>query len=279
MTGTGARGRIQVDDVNAYVKSRMQSGAASSGAGGSLPEVSNVDWAKFGDVDIEPMSRIHKITAENMLKSWLNVPHVTQFDQADVTSLEEYRGFLKAEATRRGAKMTPVAFILKATAAALKAHPKMNSSISANGEDIVYRKFFHIGLAVATEKGLMVPVIRDVDEKDIWDVAQDISVAAEKAKTGKLGPNDMQGASFTVSSLGAIGGSGFTPIVPAPQAGILGVSNTSIQPHWDGEAFVPRKMMPLALSYDHRAVNGADAGAFLTELVAILEDINRIWND
>ena len=278
--GSGNRGRILIDDINQFVKHRMQSGGASleAGQGRGLPEIPAVDWAKFGEIEIEPMSRIHKATAANMVRNWLNVPHVTQFDDADVSELEKYRAYLKAEATSRGIKMTPVAFLLKAAAVALTENPKMNSSLHQNGEDLVFRKFVHISIAVDTPAGLMVPVIRDVDKKNIWELAADVSVMATKAKDGKLGAKDMQGASFTISSLGAIGGTGFTPIVPAPQVAILGVSKTSIKPIWNGSEFIPRQMMPLSVSYDHRAVNGADAGKFMTSLVAVLEDLDRIWN-
>ena len=275
--GTGNRGRVIKDDVHAFVKQALKSGGAATGGAG-IPAIPGVDWSQFGEVDIQPMSKINKVTADNMSRNWLNVPHVTQFDNADVTDLEEYRGYLKAEAAARGIKMTPVAFLLRAAAVALGENPKFNTAIHENGEDLVERKFCHISIAVDTPRGLMVPVIRDVDKKDIWELAKEVSSFAAKAKDGKLSPKEMQGASFTISSLGAIGGIGFTPIVPAPQVGILGVSKTSIQPVWDGSTFVPRKLMPLALSYDHRVVNGGDAGRFMTCLVEVLGDIERIWN-
>lgn len=275
--GTGNRGRVIKDDVHAFVKQALKSGGAATGGAG-IPAIPGVDWSQFGEVDIQPMSKINKVTADNMSRNWLNVPHVTQFDNADVTDLEEYRGYLKAEAAARGIKMTPVAFLLRAAAVALGENPKFNTAIHENGEDLVERKFCHISIAVDTPRGLMVPVIRDVDKKDIWELAKEVSSFAAKAKDGKLSPKEMQGASFTISSLGAIGGTGFTPIVPAPQVGILGVSKTSIQPVWDGSTFVPRKLMPLALSYDHRVVNGGDAGRFMTCLVEVLGDIERIWN-
>ncbi len=275
--GTGNRGRVIKDDVHAFVKQALKSGGAATGGAG-IPAIPGVDWSQFGEVDIQPMSKINKVTADNMSRNWLNVPHVTQFDNADVTDLEEYRGYLKAEAAARGIKMTPVAFLLRAAAVALGENPKFNTAIHENGEDLVERKFCHISIAVDTPRGLMVPVIRDVDKKDIWELAKEVSSFAAKAKDGKLSPKEMQGASFTISSLGAIGGTGFTPIVPAPQVGILGVSKTSIQPVWDGSTFVPRKLMPLALSYDHRVVNGGDAGRFMTCLVEVLGDIGRIWN-
>lgn len=275
---TGQRGRILKDDVHAYVKQALKAGpstgAAAGGAG--IPEIPAVDWSQFGEIDVQPQSRISKATADNMSRCWLNVPHVTQFDDADVTDLEQYRAYLKPEGVARGIKMTPLAFLLRASAIALKENPKFNTALS--GTDLVERKFFHISIAVDTPAGLMVPVIRDVDQKDIWELASEVSTLAGKAKEGKLSPKEMQGASFTISSLGAIGGTGFTPIVPAPQVGILGVSKTSIQPVWDGTNFVPRKLMPLALSYDHRVVNGADAGKFLTCFVEVLSDLEKIWN-
>ena len=277
---TGLRGRVLKDDIHAHVKQRLQASRSSSAApaasGSGIPEIPAVDWSQFGEIESEPMTRIHRVTAVNMARSWLNVPHVTQFDDADVTELEQYRGFLKAEASARGTKMTPLAFLLRASAIALKEHPRMNSALV--GDDVVRRKYCHIGMAVDTPAGLMVPVIRDVDQKDIWALAAEVSALAGKAKDGKLSPREMQGGCFTISSLGAIGGTGFTPIVAAPQAGILGVSKTAVRPVWDGAAFVPRTLMPLALSYDHRAVNGADAGRFMVTLMSVLGDVNRIWN-
>ena len=274
---TGARGRILKDDLQNFVKSVMKSGGAAAATGSGVPAAPVVDWSKFGPVRAEPMTKIQRLTADNMTRCWLNVPHVTQFDDADVTELEDYRAMLKAEGASRGTKMTPVAFILKLTAKALKENPKFNSSIHADGTSLVYRDYCHLGLAVDTPAGLMVPVIRDADQKNIWELAADILDLAGKAKEGKLKPNEMQGACFTISSLGAIGGRGFTPIVPAPQVGILGVSKTAIQPVWDGHAFVPRKLMPLALSYDHRAVNGGDAGKFLTRLVELMGSADNLW--
>ena len=276
---TGQRGRVLKEDVHTYVKQQLQVPKSGAASGAGIPEIPAVDWGQFGDIDVQAMSRINKVTAANMSRNWLNVPHVTQFDDADVTELEKYRGFLKPEGVARGIKMTPLAFLLRASAVALKENPKFNTALHENGEDLVERRFFHISIAVDTPLGLMVPVIRDVDQKDIWQLADEVATLAAKAKNGKLSPKEMQGASFTISSLGAIGGTGFTPIVPAPQVGILGVSKTSIQPVWDGHSFVPRNRMPLALSYDHRVVNGADAGRFMTCLVDVLGDLNRIWND
>ena len=278
VSASGARGRVLKEDIEAYVKDALQGGGAPSAAGGSgVPAPQVVDWSKFGEIRTEPMSKIQRLTADNMTRCWLNVPHVTQFDDADVTHLEEYRQMLKAEGSARGIKMTPVAFLLKIITKTLAENPKFNSSLLADGQTIVYRNYCHLGLAVDTPVGLMVPVIRDADKMDIWQLASAVTEMAEKAKGGKLKPNETQGACFTISSLGAMGGRGFTPIVPTPQVGILGVSRTSIQPVWDGSAFVPRKMMPLALSYDHRAVNGGDAGRFLTRLVELLRSADNLW--
>lgn len=275
VAATGTRGRIVKEDLHNYVKNALKSGSPTS-SGDGVPAAPKVDWAKFGEIRTEPMSKIQRVTADNMSRCWLNVPHVTQFDDADVTDVEAYRKGLKAEAEEKGIKMTPVAFLVKLAAKALRENPKFNSSIHEDGKNLVFRDYCHIGLAVDTPSGLMVPVIRDADQKDIWQLASDVIEMATKAKEGKLKPNEMQGACFTISSLGAIGGRGFTPIVPSPQVGILGVSNTSIQPVWNGESFVPRKMMPLALSYDHRAVNGGDAGRFLTYLVDQFSSIDNL---
>jgi pyruvate dehydrogenase E2 component (dihydrolipoamide acetyltransferase) len=241
-----------------------------------IPEVAEIDFSRFGPVRHEERSRIDKVTATNMSKSWLNVPHVTQFDDADVTDLEAFRSSLKAEAEQRGSKLSPVPFIIKAVAIALNANPKLKSSLAKQGDVLVYKDYCHIGLAVDTPNGLVVPVIRDADKKSIWTLSDEIRELAAKAKDKKLKPDEMQGAVFTVSSLGNIGGHGFTPIVNAPEVGILGVSKASTQPVWDGSAFQPRTMLPVSLSYDHRVVNGGDAGRFLTYLVALLSDIRQL---
>ncbi|TNF33026.1 MAG: dihydrolipoyllysine-residue acetyltransferase [Gammaproteobacteria bacterium] len=278
VSGSGPRGRIQKDDLHNWVKQRLQQAPAGVAAGGGsgIPAIPAVDFSRFGAIDQQDMSRLHKITAQNMQRSWLNVPHVTQFDDADITDLEDFRDSLRDEAKKRGVKMTPMPFILKACAVALKNNPKFNASLHADGDHVVYKQYVHIGIAVDTPAGLMVPVIKDVDKKSLWELAAEIVVMADKAKERKLKPEEMQGGCFTVSSLGSIGGLGFTPIVNAPEVGILGVSRLSVKPMWDGQQFVPRKMLPLSLSYDHRAVNGADAGRFLTELTALLADLRRL---
>lgn len=271
--GTGPKGRILKSDVQAYVQEVM---AGRGNLGTGIPAVPEVDFAQFGPVDVQPMSRLHKVTAANMHRSWLNVPHVTQFDEADVTDLEAFRQQLKAEAEARNTRLTPVPLLLKACAVALKAHPRINASLSADGEHVVYKQYVHIGMAVDTPAGLVVPVIRDVDQKSLWELAEETAALAEKARQRKLTPADMQGGGFTVSSLGSIGGQGFTPVVNTPEVAILGVSRLAVKPVWNGSEFVPRKMLPLALSYDHRAVNGGDAGRFMTDLVTLLGDLRRM---
>ncbi len=278
--GSGPRGRVTKDDVRSYVKNivsaQQSGGAASTATGGAIPAVPKVDFSKFGEVEMEKMSKIKRLTADNMVRSWLNVPHVTQWDDADITELENFRQGLKAEAEKRGTKLTPLPFLVKACAAALQAEPSFNVSIHHDGEHIVHKKYVHIGLAVDTPNGLVVPVIRDVDKKGLWELTEEINSMAKKAREGKLKSADMQGGCFTISSLGAMGGKGFTPIVNTPEVGILGVSKSQMKPVWNGSEFVPRNMLPVSLSYDHRAVNGADAGRFLTYLVSVIGDIRRL---
>ena len=278
--GTGPKGRILKEDVQAYVKQALADAAKPKAAavaeGSGIPAIPEVDFSQFGEIELEKMSKIKKVTAMNMARCWLNVPHVTQFDDVDITELEKFRKEIKAEAEKAGVKVTPLPFLLKAAAAALKAHPNFNVSMHADGEHIVHKKYVHIGVAMDTPAGLMVPVIRDVDQKSIYQLAAEAAELGAKAKARKLKPTEMQGACFTISSLGGIGGTGFTPIVPAPEVAILGVSRADIKPRWNGSEFVPRNMLPLALSYDHRAINGADAGRFMTTLGAMLSDVRRL---
>ena len=276
--GTGPKSRISKDDVKAFVKRALQSpgsAAAAVASGSGIPAIPVVDFAKFGDVELVKMSKIKKLTAANMSRNWLNVPHVTQFDDADITELEAFRKGMKAEAEKSGVKLTPLPFLLKACAAALRAEPSFNVSLHADGEHIVKKNYVNIGIAVDTPNGLMVPVIRDVDKKGLYELAKESVELAGKARDGKLLPKDMQGGCFTISSLGPIGGTGFTPIVNAPEVAILGVSKASIKPVWDGKEFVPRQMLPLCLSYDHRAINGGDAGKFMTYLTGVLGELRR----
>jgi len=269
---TGPRGRLQKDDLHNYIRSALEK--AKQG-GGALPKIPDIDFSKFGEIELEPMSKIARVTAENMQRSWLNVPHVTQFDDADLTELDQLRNELKADGEKRGIKLTPLAFLLKASAIALKQHPKLNTSLHNDGKHFVRKKYIHIGLAVDTPVGLMVPVLRDVDKKDIWQLAQEVVDLSNKARDGKLKPAEMQGGCFTISSLGAIGGTGFTPVVNAPEVAILGVSKAQMKPVWNGKSFEPRNMLPLCLSYDHRAINGADAGRFMTTLVDVIAKIKN----
>lgn len=281
VSGSGRRGRVLKEDVQAYVKSALKQlaekpkgGAVTGGSG--IPAIPEVDFSKFGEVEVEKLSKIAKITRDNMSRCWLNIPHVTQFDKADITDLEAFRKEMKDEAAKSGVRLTPLPFMLKAIAIALKAHPKFNASLHADGEHIVYKKYVNIGMAVDTPNGLMVPVIKDADKKSIYELSTEAIELAGKAKDRKLKPAEMQGACFTISSLGGIGGTGFTPIVNAPEVAILGVSKADIEPRWNGKEFEPRKMLPLCLSYDHRAINGGDAGKFLTYLNSLLSDIRRL---
>ena len=283
VSGTGDRARVTKDDIKAYVKQVMTRQAALPSATGGgmatgayMPAMPAVDFAQFGEIDLQPMSKIKKLTAANMVRNWSLIPHVTQFDDADITDLEAFRQSLKPEAEKRGVKLTPVPFLLKACAAALIAEPAFNVSLHHDGEQLVWKKYVHIGVAVDSPVGLVVPVIRDVDKKGLWELAAEFLAITGKARDGKLTPKEMQGGCFTVSSLGAIGGQGFTPIINAPEVAILGVSKAEIKPVWNGSEFVPRNRLPLSLSYDHRAVNGADAGRFFTYLNSVIADVRRL---
>ncbi len=272
---SGPRGRILKEDLHAFSSERLNAPAAAA-AGAGIPAVPEVDFSRFGEVEVVERTKLEKLTSDNMHRSWLNVPHVTQYDDADVTELEEFRASLKGAAEKRGTRVTPLPFLLKACAVALKDNPKFCSAIADGGNSLVYKKYIHIGIAVDTPAGLLVPVIRDVDKKGIWELSEEVLDLADKARERKLSAAQMQGGCFTISSLGAIGGTGFSPIINTPEVGILGISRTRVAPVWDGEAFAPRKMLPVALSYDHRVVNGADAGRFLTQFVSLLADIRGV---
>ena len=275
VSGSGPRGRVLKEDLQQFVQGAL-SGKPAASAGAGIPSIPDVDFARFGPVEVTERSKLDKLTAANMQRSWLNVPHVTQFDEADISALEEFRAGLKSEAEQRGTRLTPMPFILKACAVALRDNPKFRSSLAAQGEQLVFKDYIHIGMAVDTPAGLVVPVLRDVDKKTIWELAEEVLVLAAKARDRKLSPGEMQGGCFTISSLGNIGGNGFTPIVNAPEVGILGVSRAAIKPVWDGQGFAPRTLLPLALSYDHRVINGGDGGRFLSRLVALLGDIRQL---
>jgi pyruvate dehydrogenase E2 component (dihydrolipoamide acetyltransferase) len=276
VAATGPKNRIVKEDVQAFVKLSLQRVATATTQGQGIEQPPAIDFSQFGEVDKIKMSKIQRITAKNMTRSWLNVPHVTQFDHADITELEVFRKGLKVEAEKKGTKVTPLPFMLKACAMALRQFPQFNVSLDNDGEHMIQKHFVNIGVAVDTPAGLVVPVIRDVDKKSIWELSAEVIEMGAKAKSKKLMPADMQGGCFTISSLGGIGGTAFTPIVNTPEVAILGVSKAEMQPCWDGSQFEPRLMMPLCLSYDHRAVNGADAARFTQYLAKVLGDIRHL---
>jgi len=270
ITGTGLKGRITADDVKAYVKQLLTAPTRPGEA--ALPAVPKVDFAAFGPIERRPLSRIQKIAGPRLHASWVNIPHVTQFDEADITALEETRARLKEEAAARGIKLTPLAFVLRACAKALLAFPHFASSLDAAGGELVIKKYLHLGFAADTPGGLVVPVVRDADRKDVYELARELAALSEKARAGKLGAAEMQGGCFTVSSLGGIGGTAFTPIINAPEVAILGVSRSVQRAVYENGSFVPRLMLPLSLSYDHRVIDGADAARFTTALGKLLAD-------
>jgi pyruvate dehydrogenase E2 component (dihydrolipoamide acetyltransferase) len=271
--GSGAKGRVTADDVKAFVKEAMHGGAAAASA---LPAVPTVDFAKYGRIEIEPLSRIQKISGPRLHASWVNVPHVTQHDEADITELEEKRAALKDQANERGIKLTPLAFIVRACALVLAEMPQFKASLAADGERLVIKHYTHIGFAADTPQGLVVPVIRDADKKDLYEIAKSLATLSERARTGKLQSDDIQGGVFTISSLGGIGGRFFTPIINAPEVAILGVSRSAWQPVYRNLAFVPRLILPLSLSYDHRVIDGAKAVRFTTRLGEILANPGQL---
>jgi pyruvate dehydrogenase E2 component (dihydrolipoamide acetyltransferase) len=278
VTGHGFKGRITHDDVKAFVKGSMASGAApaaGTGAqpgGGALPAVPAVDFAAFGPVETQPLSRIQRISGPRLHASWVNIPHVTQFDEADITDLEALRGKLKDAAAQRGIKLTPLAFIVRACVKALQAFPQFNASLDPAGANLILKKYVHVGFAADTPNGLVVPVVREADRKDVYEIARQLGELSEAARAGKLSAAQMQGGCFTISSLGGIGGTAFTPIINAPEVAILGVSRSAMKPVYQDGAFVPRLMLPLSLSYDHRVIDGATAARFTTFLARTLAD-------
>ena len=273
LRGSGQKGRVSHDDVKAWVKQTLAAAATRGAAGGSLPKLPEVDFAKFGPVRVVPLTRIQKISGPRLHASWVNLPHVTQFDQADITGMEATRQELKEAAAEKGVKLTPLAFVVRACARVIAKFPKFASSLDAAGENLVYKQYLHIGFAADTPNGLVVPVIRDADRKDVYEIARDLAELSAKARAGQLKAAEMQGGCFTISSLGGIGGTAFTPIINAPEVAILGVSKSSHQPHWDGKQFVPRLMLPLSLSYDHRVIDGADGARFTAALALELANV------
>ena len=277
--GSGPKGRVLKDDVQSFVKQALAQGTPTATGAAlpfALPAAPEIDFAKFGPVEVAELSRIKKLSGRHLHRCWLSVPHVTQFDEADITSLEAFRNAQKATAAEKGIKLTFVPFLLKAVATALSRMPILKASLTTDGEALVLKHFTHIGVAVDTPQGLVVPVVRDVDKKGIYALAAELSELGEKARAGKLLPGDMQGGCFTISSLGGIGGTAFTPIVNAPEVAILGVSRATTKPFWNGQTFEPRLMLPLSLSYDHRVVDGADGARFTSLLGDLLGDLRQV---
>ena len=275
ITGSSRGGRIVREDVAAFVKSIM-TGAARPASGGlsfDLPPQPKVNFSRYGDIEVQAISKIQKVSGAYLHRNWVSIPHVTQNDLADITEMEVYR---KAKAKEQGVKLTPLVFLIKATVAALKEFPTFNASLDATRENLVLKKYFHIGIAVDTPNGLVVPVIRDCDQKDIFQLAAELGELSQRARDGKLKPVEMQGGCFSISSLGGIGGTSFTPIINAPEVAILGVSRSSMQPKWDGEGFQPRMMLPLCLSYDHRVIDGANGARFTRYFASCLEDFENM---
>ena len=276
--GTGPKARITPDDVRRYVKSMIEKGTAAGVpiAGVSVSAPPQIDFAKFGPTEIQPLHRIRKLSAANLHRSWVTIPHVTQHDEADITELDVFRKEMKAEAESRNVKLTFLPFVIKACTYALKEHPRFNASLDHTGENLILKRYCHVGVAVDTENGLVVPVVRDADRKGIYEIAAELADLSARARGRKLSPADLQGASFSISSLGGIGGTFFTPIVNHPEVAILGVGRMDWRPVYADGAFVPRLVLPLSLSYDHRVIDGADAARFTTRLAALLSDLRRL---
>jgi pyruvate dehydrogenase E2 component (dihydrolipoamide acetyltransferase) len=276
VSGSGPKGRITKDDLLQRVRGPQQAAPAPAAAGGGIPEIPPQDFSKFGPVETQPLSRIQRVSGPHLHRSWLNVPHVTHDDDADITELDVYRKELDAEATAGGYRVTLLSFLLKASVSALREFPRFNSSLTPEKDALVLKRYFHIGVAVDTPDGLVVPVIRDVDRKGIRQLSQELGEVSARARDGKLTATDLQGGCFTISSLGGIGGTSFTPLVNAPEVAILGVVRSKTAPVWDGASFVPRLMLPLSLSYDHRVIDGAAAARFTRYLCHVLEDVRRL---
>ena len=274
--GTGRKGRILREDISGFVK-RVLSAPPDQAAGGTgIQPIPTVDFSKFGEVETRPLSRIKRISGPHLHRSWVNVPHVTNHDEADVTDLEAFRQSIKAEAAAGGVRITLLAFVTRAVAATLAEFPTFNASLGPDGSTLVIKKYVHVGIAVDTPNGLMVPVLRDADRKGVYDLAREMAELGARAREGGLKSDELQGGTFTISSLGGIGGTAFTPIINAPEVAILGLSRTRTTPVWDGAAFQPRLMLPLDLSWDHRVVDGAEAARFLAHLARVLGDVRRL---
>lgn len=283
LKGSGPKERIIKEDIQNFVKRAIAGGAPTGGAavGGSMPGFNlpawpNIDFSKFGPVESKPLSRIQKISGPALHRNWVMIPHITQHDEADVTDMEAFRKTLSDENAKSGLKITPLAFLMKAAVASLKQFPEFNASVAPGGDALILKQYYHIGVAVDTPEGLVVPVIRDVDKKGVVQLAKELGEISQKARDKKMGPADMQGGTFSISSLGGIGGGHFTPIINAPEVAILGVSRSIMKPVWKDGAFVPRLMMPISLSYDHRVIDGAKGARFISHLNAVLSDLRRV---
>ena len=277
VTGTGRKGRITRDDVERFVKGELAKPAAAPSASGTgVPPMPDVDFGKFGEIETRPLSRIKRISGPHLQRAWLNVPHVTNHDEADITDLEAFRKSLKDEAAARNVRVTMLGFIVKALSACLVKYPQFNASISNDGASLILKRYYNVGIAIDTPNGLVVPVVKDANAKSVYEISESLGQLSLKARDGKLAPSDIQGGCMSISSLGGIGGIGFTPIVNAPEVAILGVSRSRMSPVWNGSEFVPRLMLPLDLSYDHRAIDGAEAARFLVHLKSLLEDMRLL---
>jgi pyruvate dehydrogenase E2 component (dihydrolipoamide acetyltransferase) len=275
--GSGPKDRVLKEDIQSYVKSALsQPRAAEGGLGLSLPPLPQVDFAKFGAVTTQPLSRIKKLSGANLHRNWVTIPHITQHDEADITELEEFRKIQVEEARKQGIRFTILCFLLKAVVVALRQQPEFNASLSADGENLVLKQYFHIGVAVDTPNGLVVPVIRDVDKKGLMELAKELGEVSARMRAGRIAPADLQGGCFSISSLGGLGGSHFTPIINAPEVAILGVGKSVTRPVWNGKEFAPRMMLPLSVSYDHRVIDGAQGARFIAFLSSVLTDIRRL---
>ena len=278
VTGTGEKGRISKDDIMAFLRgpAPAPAGAPAAAAGAGIPEIPAQDFSKFGPIETKPLSRIKRLSGPFLHRSWLNVPHVTQNDEADITETDAYRKELDTAGKEKGYRVTLLAFLIKASVSALKQHPEFNASLSPEKDALIYKRYYNIGVAVDTPDGLVVPVVKDADRKGIVEISQELGAISKKARDGKLSPTDMAGGTFTISSLGGIGGTAFTPIVNAPEVAILGVVRSKMAPVWDGNEFKPRLMLPVCVSYDHRVIDGALAARFTRNLCHVLEDVRRI---
>jgi len=278
LTGTGEKGRVSKDDIMAFLRGPAPAppGAPAAAGGAGIPEIPAQDFSKFGPIETKPLPRIKRLSGPFLHRSWLNVPHVTHNDEADVTETDAYRKELDTAGKEKGYRVTLLAFLIKASVSALKQHPEFNASLSPEKDALIYKRYYNIGVAVDTPDGLVVPVVKDADRKGIVEISQELGAISKKARDGKLSPTDMAGGSFTISSLGGIGGTAFTPIVNAPEVAILGVMRSKMAPVWDGNEFKPRLMLPLCVSYDHRVIDGALAARFTRNLCHVLEDVRRI---